>query len=298
MKIIISIALIFFLIQKLPLYSQNIVRVQGEYQVKQEDNMTREQAQQKVTELAMINAIEKEFGTLVAQESNMRLKDNKVSWSIIGSTRVSGDWIGTLDKQFIIECRPVNAEGIDNVEIWITCRIEGKARKALPRPKLEVLTLNCPQALCRTSIFKSRESLYISFKSPVDGYLSVFIDEGDTTRRLFPYGSMGTLSSFKVTGDMEYVLFSDQNAPDCFPGYKSEKIHLFTNKEIENDLIYVVFSESEYYKPVLTQVREIEDGYSLPKSMKTSVFTDWLGQNCEKLTDFQWLPIQISIEKD
>jgi hypothetical protein len=298
MKILISIALIFFLILKLPLYSQNVVRVQGEYQVRQEDNITRDEAKQKAAELAMINAIEKEFGTLVAQETNMRLKDNKVSYSIIGSTRVSGDWIGTLDKQFIIQCRPVNTNGVENVEVWITCRMEGKARKALPRPKLEVQTLNCPQTLCRTSIFKSGESLHISFKSPVDGYLSVFIDEGDTTRRLFPYGSMGTLSSFKVTGDREYVLFSDQKAPDYFSGYKSEEIHLVTNKEIENDLIYVVFSESEYYKPVLTQVKEIEGGYSLPKSMKTSVFTDWLGQNCEKLTDFQWLPIQISIEKD
>ena len=57
----------------------------------------------------------------------------------------------------------------------------------MPKANLEYVILNCPETACRTSNFFDGEQFYLYFKSPVDGYLSVYIDEGDITYRLLPY---------------------------------------------------------------------------------------------------------------
>jgi hypothetical protein len=288
----------FLLIVPNIILSQEFENVNGTYRMKQEDNMTREETLKKAEEFAKIDAIEGKFGTLVDKESSIRIKDSKDSFSLIAGTKVKGEWIETINKEFIVECYPFNKDGFKNTEIYITCTIEGKARKAQSRPAIEIETRRCKQPECEASIFSNGDLFYLSFKSPVSGYLSIFDEAGDATMRLFPYNSMKTESCFKVDGDKEYIFFSKDKEHDFFPGYDVDEIKLTTDRDREYNIIYVVFSESGFLKPILSDIKTIGEGEMLPRSMRTEDFKAWLSKNSMEKMDFHWVERQITIEKN
>ncbi|MEI6062780.1 MAG: hypothetical protein WCR72_18905 [Bacteroidota bacterium] len=181
---------------------------------------------------------------------------------------------------------------------WITCNIEGEARDIRQKAILLSATLRCPQLDCETTDFIDSQSLFLYFKSPVDGYLSVFIDEdGETTRRLFPYLNMGNENAVKIEGDKPYILFSNNTALNKFSS-RADEIELFTYKSKEYNNIYVVFSPIPYCKPILTDATLLTDGYTIPKAISTKKFQDWLADCKVAMPDFQEKSIKISISKN
>ena len=164
----------------------------------------------------------------------------------------------------------------------------------MPKADIEYVVLNCPDKSCRTEDFFDDEQLYLYFKSPVDGYVSVYVDEGDFTYRLLPYVIMGEnyQSGVFVKADTEYLFFSDQSNP--FREAVVDEIEMFTNKNIEYNTIYVVFAEDKFVKPRLSQKQEV-DGRILPKSLMSDDFQQWLIGNRGVLTSFQDRRIKISI---
>ncbi len=139
--------------------------------------------------------------------------------------------------------------------------------------------------------------MFLYFKSPVDGYLSVFLDDGENAFRLLPYKSMGTLSAVKVDGDKDYIIFSKNHSYPFDERYSIDALELGTTKEIEYNNIYVVFAENEYVKPILNDIQELDGGYYLPRSLSLREFKKWLGDCRADMTDFQAKKIKISIEK-
>jgi hypothetical protein len=136
--------------------------------------------------------------------------------------------------------------------------------------------------------------LYLFFQSPVDGYLSVYVDEGDITYRILPYVTM--IDEYRggvfVEGDKEYLFFSKKDNP-----YKSsivDEIEMYTNKKIEYNQVYIVFAEEKFVKPVLDQNPEV-DGRILPKSLNSKEFQFWLSENRAVIESFQDRKIKISI---
>jgi len=279
--------------------AQKVVRVKGSAQVRLENNMTKEQAREIAEEKAMVNAIESEFGTYVEQDVDIKVEDGKESFNIIGGTRVKGEWVRTTGKpEFKEEVQEVNISGQVELVHWITCNIEGEARESHMKAKLDVLTLRCPQINCQAVKYSNGESFYLYFKSPIRGYLSVFIDEdGDAVRRLFPYMNQSDESATKVEGDRTYILFSkdkELNQFDC----NADEIELYTNRSIEYNYLYVVFSPLPYHKPILSDATLLPDGYVLPKAVSVAKFQEWLGDCRAAMPDFQATRIKISISKN
>jgi hypothetical protein len=279
--------------------AQKSVPVKGTSQVRVENNMTREQAKEKAEDFAIINAIENEFGTYVEQETDINVENGSVSYNIIGSTKVKGEWLRTKNIEFKDEIHEqVNSNKSKEKITWITCFIEGEAREIRPKANLIAKTLRCPMPECETVSFLDSQSFYLFFKSPVDGFLSVFIDEGsETTRRLFPYLNQGNESAVKIIGDKPYILFSNSNDLNKFNG-RADEIELFTYKNIEYNNIYIVFSPIAYPKPMLDNATLLTDGYTLPKATSSSKFQEWLGDCRVSTPDFQSRRIKISISKN
>ena len=59
--------------------------------------------------------------------------------------------------------------------IWIYCDIVGKVRESIPKAGIEAYTMNCTDEKCITATFVNNSDLYVYFRSPVDGYLSIFL---------------------------------------------------------------------------------------------------------------------------
>jgi len=283
-----------------PINSIDPIHVKGSSQVRVENNMTQDQAKEKAEELAMINAIQEAFGTYVEQEADITLENGTVSYNIIGGTKVKGEWLRTDKKpEFKYEIQDQQNGKRDKEKItWISCDIEGQARRITPKAKLNASTLRCTMLDCETTSFMDGQSFYLYFKSPVDGYLSVFIDEdGETARRLFPYLNQGNESAVKITGDKPYFLFTNTNKLNQFDS-RADEIELFTYKALEYNSIYVVFSPIPYCKPILSDAALLPSGYTLPKAISTNKFQEWLGDCRVAMPDFQSQRIKISIAKN
>jgi hypothetical protein len=258
----------------------------GTAQIRIEGNMTEEQAKRKVEELAKINAIENSFGSFVEQQTNITVNSGKSDFRIIGQTKVKGEWINTLVGP---EFKKDYKDGV----IWITCTIKGKIKEATPKAAIEYQPLSCPKLNCRSTTFTSGEQLYLYFKSPLNGFLSIYLDDGATVNRLLPYASASNSNSVKIKADQEYFFFA-KGMSEAELG-KPDEVELYTLKTQEFNTLYVIFSEEDYFKPVLNQEKSIGNGYLLPKTISKTRFEDWLSQNRATLNDFTDRTVDIEI---
>lgn len=278
-------------------YAQGNVRAKGNSLVRQERNMTNDQTREKAEELAMIDAIRNKFGTYVQQETEVDIINGTVKYDIIGSTRVKGDWLRTVKKEFTEDVQDqIGNNGRIEKVIWVSCKIVGEIREVVSKAKIEVKLLRCPKIECETTTFHNKQNLYLYFVSPVDGYLSVFVDEErDTTRRVFPYLKNKNESAIKIEGDKPYLLFSHTQTIGNF-ATEVDEMELLTESAIEYNTVYVIFSQQPYSKLSLTK-DILQDGYILPKSISSSLFQNWLADCRSSMPDFQFKRIKISISK-
>jgi len=281
--------------------SQKTYTSEGKSLVRIESNMSVEQAKEKARELAMIDAIEQVLGTYVEQNTDIRISEGRDKYNIIGTTRVKGDWIKTIRETYS-EPKDFPEKRVSGTvpEYYISCTIKGEIREATPKAKIDFATLNCPEIQCRQLDFYSGESLYLYFKSPIDGYLSIFLDDGERVYRLFPYSSMTgkEYSAGLIEGDKEYILFSKKRRDISF---LPEEYEFYSTKQgVEYNSIYVVFSNDAYKKPILDdQKKNNIDGVEmiLPKSLTQKEFQLWLADNRSLLTGFIDAHIKISIKQ-
>ena len=278
---------------------QKIESTSGQAQVRVEPNMTKDQCKEQAHELAIINAIENAFGTWVEQQANVVIKDGRDYYNIVGTTKVKGEWVETIKESYSENSDSFSTRSGKEVVTFITCKITGKVKKATAKAMIQFQPLNCPDKRCRKTDFVSGESLYLSFKSPVDGYLSVFLENEDMVYRLFPYSKQSGKenSATMVRADQEYLLFSRDPKYNIFL-VAVDEYELYTVRSFEFNNIYVVFSEEPYVKPMLENEKYSPDNaaYLLPKSLNSKIFQAWLADNRAKSQSFLDARIRIKIE--
>ena len=297
MKLKITIILFFLGLGLSNSFGQKITKTKGQAQIRQESDMSYNEAAEKVIELAKINAIEQAFGTYIEQQTDMLIEDGITSFNTIGSTKVKGEWIETLGEPVITtRIRKEKTQyGMQDVT-WLSCKIKGKVREIGPRAKLEYEILNAPDIHARTTDFINGEQLYIYFKSPVDGYISIFLEDDEGVYRLLPYMQMNPddRNGALVQGDVEYTFFSpsDNHYPKSIV---DEMIMTLTKERIEYNYIYIVFSEDKYIKPGLKESFQSEERI-IPGSLSKWDFEKWLSNNRAGSTSFQVIKQKISIK--
>ena len=268
-------------------FAQKLRKVSGKALVKVEDTHCIGELKQKIIESAKIDALAKVFGTVVHQGNDL-LTENTTSgnsantnsqFSSISSSEVKGEWVETTKEEvkWVLENEKVGLE--KRQVLYLLCNVEGKAR-ALEKTEisLEVLPLKCPSKECATSQFQEGDGLYLNFKSPVDGYLSVFMHENDKVYRLLPYTNMDEMysSAVPVEGDKNYILFSSQHGGSYFNNSTKREIdEMLLSTEGKEKLfsrIYVVFSTQSFKKPILE-----EEQIGL-KTIAPDEFASWLSK--------------------
>jgi hypothetical protein len=263
-----------------------------------ERNMTREEAQQKAVELAKINAIESVFGTYVEQQTNITVESGKSDFSILGSTKVKGIWIREIDRKFTEEYREEKGEfGAEKI-LWITCQIKGEVKQATPQPAIEYQVRNCPTKTCHTTRFLSGEQLYLWFRSPVKGFVSVFLEDGAMVYRLLPYSYMLNSNGFPVEEDCEYLFFSPDDVKGLLQSEKPDEIEMYTLRKRENNTLVLVFSANAFYKPQLDKETVNENRFIIPKSLKKEKFEEWLSDNRAATDHFQDITVPLAITSE
>ncbi len=262
-------------------------RAEGTAQVKMEAYMTRAEAEQKAVELAKVNAIENVFGTYIEQESRITVESGKSDFYIVGNTRVKGIWVRELGHR---EIKPVLG---DDGQLWITCNIRGEVKRATPKPAIEYKAQNCLYPQCQTTSFFSGDQLYLWFRSPVNGFLSVFFeDDNQNIYRLLPYSNMAIINAYPIDADQSYLFFSPEEKRGLETGQSIDEIILETSKTREMNNLIVVFSTELFFKPGL----ETSVGRHLPPSTSKNRFENWLAEYRANSDDFIDVTIPLEIK--
>jgi len=298
-KLIIYLAIFVF-----SFHSQAQKTSVGEVTVRLEKRMTAEQAKNEALMQARLSAIEKAFGTVIRGESSTWIKtttgndiNTETTFDFIANNYLNGEWISDIGEP---EIKTITSGD----EIWYKCKVKCKVRELKERKvEFEAYPLSCPQKTCKTEAFNNGQNLYFYFKSAEKGFLTVFFAAQGEYFRLLPYQQVSDklYNCFPVAADKEYIFFEKNNA---YYGETVDEMEMSTEYSNELNIIWVLFSTEEFSKRILQDktkelldISEIKKGYTMPKSLTTHDFLEWVQKIRTKDDKIQVDIIGISIKK-
>ena len=267
-------------------------------------------AKQKAVDMAKLNALESAFGKVIVQGTNIYIKNTGTGemaqtstvMNTIANTMVNGEFVEeeVTRLEWVLRDKYTNSTDMQQ-ELWLMCEVEGKAREvSAEKAAFKVATLNCPDQGCETAVFKNDERFYLSFKSPIAGYVSVFMKdfEEDVVYRILPYQRMegDYESTIPVKADQQYIFFSQEAHKELFPSlasYVVDPISLGTTEEQLFNRMYITFSTTPFVKPTLDAKAE----YNYFKTTDFDSFQTWLNRNRARDQSFQMEIIDVTIKR-
>lgn len=271
-------------------FSQKIKTVDGEYTYVVPENVNLDKAKYIALERLKIQLIEEEFGATVSQSNSTLVKNSNgksdVDFVSIGGSEVNGEWIETIGT-------PRYNIYYEKDMLVVSVKAKGRIREIISTA-VDVKSLvlrNGIEDRFESDTFKSGDDLYISFQSPTNGYLVVYLV--DTEQRAFcllPYQNMKE-GFFNVEANKRYVLFSTQTAASEIKPYVDEYTMTCIHDQEINQL-YVIFSTSPFVKAIDDKLEK-----ELPRELANEDFQKWLAKYRTRDTNMVVKKTTITIRK-
>ena len=271
-------------------FAQKIKTVDGEYTYVVPENINLDKAKHIALERLKIQLIEEEFGATVSQSNSTLVKNSNgesdVDFVSIGGSEVKGEWIETIGT-------PRYDIYYEKDMLVVSVKAKGRIRE-ITSTAVDVKSLvlrNGIEDRFESDTFKSGDDLYISFQSPTNGYLVIYLV--DTEQRAFcllPYQNMKE-GSFNVEANKRYVLFSAQNASSELKPYVDEYTMTCSHDQEINQL-YVIFSTTPFVKAIDDKLEA-----ELPRELSNEDFQKWLAKYRTRDTNMVVKKTTITIRK-
>ena len=199
--------LFFSLLSFTSLFAQKVVTVEGTYLYIVPETVSLKEAKEKALYNAQVQAMADEFGTVISRRSLYMSDGQQDNFYLEGDGTVKGEWIQTIGTP-VYEC------GFHNDELYVRCTVKGKARElnvAKVELEIDILRNGFAPEMSSTD-FKSGDNIYLRFKSPVEGYVAVYLHDkaNDEVMSLLPY-KRDRISALKINADEDYVFFSKEH---------------------------------------------------------------------------------------
>jgi hypothetical protein len=257
------------------LFAQKTQTICGEYTYNAPENVSPEQAKQTALERAKLEALAKEFGTIVSQNNATAIKNENEKSDIrffsLSGSEVKGEWLEDTKT-------PEYTTSYEQNMLIVSVSICGKAREITGAGvdfSAKILC-NGVDARYENDRFKNGDDIYLLFQAPVDGYLAVYLlDDTPTAYCLLPYRSDAS-GQVKVNAGKEYVFFSKKHA-DHTEVAMVDEYTLTAQKSVEQNSIYVIFSPNEFTKA--NDRKAAEGELVLPRELPFEEFQVWLVKN-------------------
>jgi len=269
MKYILLLLSVLFTI---PVFSQKMKTVEGEYTYHAPENVTLEEAKRIALDRAKIQALADAFGTIVSQTNATHVQNRNGSSDIdflsVGGSEVKGEWIETVGE-------PQYDISYEQGMLVVKVSVKGKVREIVSAQidiKAKVLR-NGTEDKFESDEFRDGDDLYLSFVSPVSGYLAVYlVDAEQKAYCLLPYRSQ-TDGIYKVEANRRYVFFNIKDAPAAERQFVDEYV-MTCSRSSEYNQIYVIFSPQPFAKAADNAAAE-----TLPRELSFEDFQKWLVKN-------------------
>ena len=269
LRIIITCLLLGYLC--LNVGAQRIQKVKGEYTYYAPETMSPAEAFRTAIERAKIEALSAEFGTLITQADGSIVENKSgksyVDFVSVAETVVKGEWLEDIKE-------PETEKKLINDNIVYIARVYGKAREissSVVDFKAKILRNGTTDKNIDVE-FYAGDDLFVSFETPVDGYLAVYLQDAEhNVYCLYPYREDADGKEFVKHGE-RHVLFSRKDAPVAQKDIVDEYT-LTAQKSIEQNIIYIMFSPNEFIKATDASVKD-----NLPRMLSYSEFMKWKGK--------------------
>lgn len=284
------IFILLMLLNFLSISAQKIEKVHGEYIYHVPDNVSLEEGKRTAIERAKIQALADAFGALVSQNNSTIVKNengkSSVNFLSIGGSDVKGEWIETIGD-------PKLDIFYESNMLTIKVTIDGKARE-IKNAAIDFeakLLRNGTEEKYESNEFRNGDDLYLYFKSPINGYLAVYLLDENTQQVfcLLPYKSSGE-PAYKIIHDKPYVFFSCQKAEEN-PS-EVDEYTMTCERSVEQNTIYIVFSPNMFVKAFAG-----DENIGLPRQLPLKEFQKWLGKHKAKDTAIQIQCFTLKISK-
>lgn len=280
-----ALFILSLILSSLTVFAQKLKTVEGEYTYHAPENVTMEQAKRTALDRAMIQALADEFGTIVSQSNATRVENKNgqtdIDFLSIGGSEVKGEWIETLgEPQYNIR--------YEGDMLIVSVKVKGKAREIVSAGidfQAKVLR-NGTDDKFESDQFRSGDDMYLSFISPVSGYLAVYLVDADNQAYcLLPYRNQSD-GIYPVKANQRYLFFNAKDAPQNERSYVDEYV-MTCSRSSEQNQIYVIFSPNQFVKAT----DNISDE-RFPRELNYDDFQKWLVR-CRKHDNNMKLALQL-----
>ena len=272
------------------LLAQKQLEVESTYIYRAPETISVEQAKRIAFERAQIDAIATSFGTSISQYNSTSISNKNgqsdIDFFSISSSDVQGEWIETIgEPQFDISYE----QGMLIVE----CHVRGVIRK-ITTTAVDIsakLLRNGHEDRFESTEFKSGDDLFLSFISPISGYLAVYLLDNDNNAFcLLPYRNQSD-GIYRVSANKKYLFFSESAVPIDERSVIDEYV-LTCERTYETNQIFIVFSPNPFVK-----ANDKDNGDIFPRELDAQSFHTWLAKIRKKDTNLTLQLKQISIIK-
>lgn len=245
-----------------------VKKVKGEFTYYGDKNDSPAACKRKALEGARLDALSKEFGTIVTQDvlQSDRVDANGETnkFFSLSETEVKGEWIAD-------EGNPAYEVSLDNEDnLVVKCRVAGTAKEITNEAvDFEALVLRNGNTKGNESTeFKTGDNLFMYVTAPIDGYMAAFLlQEDGRVIKMLPYrGDPG--QEVKLKKNYDYVFFDPSKASGTFG--EIDPYEMYAPDGVEFNKMYVVFSPNPFSLP-LTKVASDQLTYT-----PEDEFSKWL----------------------
>ena len=270
--------------------AQSTKKVETSYIYRAAESVSIEQAKRIALERAQLEVIANTFGTKISQHNSTwvtnRNGESNVDFLNISSSDIQGEWIETIgEPQFDISYE----QGM----LIVKCYVRGVIRE-ITTSAVDIsakLLRNGQEDRFESTEFKSGDDLFLSFSSPVDGYLAVYLlDDDNNAYCLLPYRNQSD-GIYRVSANKKYLFFSESAVPIEERSIVDEYV-MTCERTYETNQIYIVFSPNPFVK-----ANDKDNGDVLPRELDARSFQKWLAKIRKKDVNMTLQFKQISISK-
>lgn len=277
---------LLFLSVPLWTYGQKVKTVCGEYTYYAPENESLNQARQTALQQARLAALAAEFGMHISQRNVMQEREtNGRSYDFfqsLSAMEVKGEWLEDV-RQPEYEIR------YEQNTLVVKASVCGKAREIVAGQINFVAHVLCngTEERFQSDRFKDGDELYLSFHSPADGYLAVYLVDGaGSAYCLLPYQGVAD-GKVPVKANRDYLFFSKRAATEPFDASVVDEYTLTCADEVENNYLYIIFSPKPFVKASDRTVKTEPGSLLLPRELPFADFQKWLTRNRMKDKEMQ-----------
>lgn len=282
-RLVFTVILFIFTLLPLTLSAAKEVEIAGNCVYVLPADMSESEGRDIAVSRAISQALADRFGTFISSEIWTDITNDSgvssVSLRQLGNSLVRGEWIRHLNEPNIK--KSISADGSTVIE----ASVRGLAREVANNFVDLKAYLSSPSVDYEQNRYKDGERFTLHFKSPVKGFLSVFLaDENDDVCRLLPF-SADAASHVNVDPMQPYDFFTSQRGIE-------EQYMFQTLKSRERNVVYLIFSPNDFIRPLDTYY----ESRNL-RILKAGEFFDWLARVKSFDPDLQVRTIPVEIFK-